>query len=103
MKQSPQQIAMDIKESAQKYGFEIEVRGTVLTISKRIQPGNKEDFCEADMMYYSVLGKLPRTEPGSDWGTDGGSIGGMAALNTGMFKMHRSGGSKRVLAALKKL
>jgi hypothetical protein len=102
-KPSPIEIAKSIKEAAAKYGFTLEVRGGILTVHKSFPPGSNEGFRDCDMMYYSVLGLLPRTEPGSDWGTDGGGIGGMCALNSGRFKMNRSGGSKRVLAALVKL
>ena len=103
LKTSPSEIAANIKAAADKYGFRLEVRGGVLTVHKSFTPGSNDGFVECDMMYYSVLGLLPRTEPGSDWGTDGGGIGGMVALRSGQFKMNRSGGSKRVLSALTKL
>ena len=96
-------IAATIKEAADKHGFTLEVRGGVLTIHKRFAPGSRDGFVECDMLYYSVLGLLPRTKPGSDWGTDGGGIGGMVAMNNGHFTMNRSGGSTRVLNALMKL
>jgi hypothetical protein len=103
-KPSPIEVAKSIKEAAVKHGFTLEVRGGILTVHSRFQGGEvNEWFRNCDMSYYSVLGLLPRTEAGSDWGTDGGSIGGMAAINSGAFKMNRSGGSKRVLAALVKL
>jgi hypothetical protein len=103
MPKSPIEIAQDIKAAADKYGFQLEVRGDVLTVHKTFAPGSKDGFCECDMMYGSVLELLPRTQPGSDWGTDGGGIGGMVALQSGRFKMNRSGGSKRVLKALVKV
>jgi len=102
-KLSPSDTALAIKAAADKFGFQLEVRGGILTVHKSFTPGSNDGFVECDMMYYSVLGLLPRTEPGSDWGTDGGGIGGMVALNSGRFKMNRSGGSKRVLNALAKL
>jgi hypothetical protein len=55
------------------------------------------------MEYYSILELLPTTSPGSVWGTDGGGIGAISAMNTGVFTMNKSGGSKRVLSALKKI
>jgi hypothetical protein len=97
-----QSIASKIITAAREHGFTLEVRGSVLTVHKSFQPGNIDAFRECDMMYYSVLGLLPRTEAGSDWGTDGGGIGGMCAIQSGHFKMNRSGGSKRVLTALAK-
>lgn len=103
-KPSPSEIAKSIKEAADKNGFRLEVRGGILTVHHRFTGGDvNEWFRNCDMSYYSVLGLLKRTEPGSDWGTDGGSIGGMAAINSGHFTMNRSGGSKRILAALEKI
>lgn len=102
-KPSPIEIAKSIKAAADANGYKLEVRGGVLTIHKYFQAGSNDGFVECDMSYYSVLGLLPRTEPGSDWGTDGGGIGALSAIRSGHFTMNRSGGSKRVLAALTKL
>lgn len=95
--------ALKIKEMCEKYGFSYQVRGQILTIEKRFPAGDKKAFVDCDMMYGSVLEQLPRTSQGSDWGTDGGSLGGMTALETGHFRMNRSGGSPRVLNELEKL
>lgn len=104
LKSSPATIAANIKEAAAKYGFVLEVRGGVLTVHKFFEGGDvNEWFRNCDMEYYSVLGLLPRTEPSSDFGTDGGSIGGMCAIRSGHFQMTRTGGSKRVLAHLAKI
>jgi hypothetical protein len=99
-KSSAFQSAITIKAKADELGFTLIVRGNILTVSKRIIPGNNGSFADADMSVYSVLQLLPRTSPGSDWGTDGGSIGGMVAMQTGHFSMNRSGGSVRILKAL---
>lgn len=100
---SPAQQASHLLAVAKELGFTVTVRGSILTVSKRIIPGDAASFADADMSVYSVLECLPRTSPGSDWGTDGGSIGGMAAMNSGNFSMNRSGGSKLILKALSKL
>lgn len=99
-KSSAVQSAQVLKSKADELGFSLTVRGTILTVSKRITPGDAASFADADMSVYSVLDLLPRTSPGSDWGTDGGSIGGMTAMQTGRFVMNRSGGSARILKAL---
>lgn len=102
MKLSPSEIAAKIKSVCDELGWSFSVRnGSLLTITKRIS-GNDE-FVRADMEYYSILGLLPSTSAGSIWGTDGGGIGALSAMNSGMFTMNKSGGSKRVLNALKKL
>jgi len=100
---SPLEQAKQIKAKADELGFTVEVSAGILRVSKRIIPGDNASFADADMSVYSVLELLPRTSPGSDWGTDGGSIGGMSAMNSGRFHMNRSGGSARVLKALASL
>ena len=44
------------------------IRGTILTINKKFTAGDMDEFVTADMEYYSILGKLPTTSPGSIWG-----------------------------------
>ncbi len=95
------EVAKKLLDAAKADGWTVEVRGSILTITKRIS--GMDEFVQADMGYWSILEILPMTSPGSVWGTDGGSIGGMSALNSGLFKMNKSGGSRRVLNALKKL
>ena len=104
------------KEKAEKfvalcreYGWEWEIRGSsILTIYKRLGHDEtsatpREAFVKADMEYYSLLECVPMTKPGSIWGTDGGGMGAMAAMNSGVFKMNKSGCSARVLNAIRKV
>jgi hypothetical protein len=98
----PKECAVKIAELCNRYGWEYEVRGSVLTIRKRIPVNDNEAFVTADMEYGSILGYLPSTRPGSVWGTDGGGIGALAAIKSGVFTMNKSGGSKLVLKALAK-
>lgn len=95
-------IAQDIHDKATSLGWTYLVRGNVLTIRKDIDSDN-ESFVKADMEYYDILSLAPQTEPGSMWGTDGGGIGALSALKSNVFVMNKSGISKRVLSALKKL
>jgi hypothetical protein len=101
-KLSAKEVAIQIKSTAKTLGWEIEIRGSVLTITKNIKPNDNADFCRADAEYYSILGLLPMTSAGSIWGTDGGGIGAISAINTGRMVMNMSGGSKRVLSSLAK-
>jgi hypothetical protein len=96
------ETAAKIVDIASDFGWDLKVRGDILTIYKR-GISSKEDFCRADMEYFSILDRLPSTSAGSVWGTDGGGIGAMSAMSSGVFKMNKSGGSKRVLSALKKM
>jgi len=93
--------AIQIKNIAAELNWTLEVRGSILTIKKVIS--GESEFCNADMEYYSILGLLPSTSAGSIWGTDGGGIGALSAMKTGVFTMNKSGGSKRVLSALSKI
>ncbi len=94
--------AMKILATAKELGWDVAVRGSILTIYKD-GINDKEAFCRADSEYFSILGLLPSTSPGSIWGTDGGGIGALSAMSSRVFKMNKSGGSKRVLNALVKM
>jgi hypothetical protein len=98
------ETAQKILDTANELGFQVAVRGAILTITKHITPNSNEAFREADMSYYSVLGLLNRTSPGSDWGASPAwTVGALEAIKSGRFVMNRSGGSVRVLNAIKKL
>jgi len=102
-KMSPKESASKVVELCRKYGWTFEVRGTIFTIRKRFAAGSNEELVTADMEYGSILDYLPSTSAGSVWGTDCGGIGAISALNSGLFVMNKSGGSKRVLNELKKV
>ena len=103
-KYNPNEVAAEIARTARELGWTFSVRnGSILVINKIIPAGDKDAFSVADGEYYSILGKLPTTSPGSTWGTDGGGVGALSAMNSGVFTMHKSGGAKRVLTALAKL
>lgn len=97
------EIAEQIKLQAEKLNWHIEIRNSVLTIKKYIPFDDNDAFCRADSEYYSILGLLPTTQPGSIWGTDGSGIGALSAIKSGVFVMNKSGGSKRILSALSKI
>ena len=88
------------EEACAKYGWSYSVRGEILTISKPFD-GSLEEFARCDGEYYSVLSYAPSTRPGSIWGTDGGGVGAMAAMENKLFVMNKSGVNKRLLKALK--
>lgn len=96
------EIAQKIIETANELGWEVQPRGSILTIHKT-GIVDKKSFVRADMEYYSILGLMPQTSPGSMWGTDGGSVGAISAMNTRTFTMNKSGCSKRVMNALVKM
>jgi hypothetical protein len=83
-----------------KDGYSVSVRGSIVALSKSFAPGDTDAFVDCDMMAGGYLCELPQTQPGSMWGTDGGSVGGAVALKSGHFSINRSGISKRVCAAI---
>ena len=96
--------AVKLLETAKKLGWDVNASHTgILRITKHFTAGSMEEFVECDMEYYEILSLLPSTEPGSVWGSDGGGVGAIGAINSGVFCMNKSGGSKRVLSAISKL
>ena len=98
-----QEQAQKIADTCRELGWSFTVRGDLLEITKEFQPNDNDGFCRADMEYFSILGLLKSTRPGSVWGTDGGGMGAMSAMRNGVFVMKKSGGDKRVLRALSKI
>jgi hypothetical protein len=87
---------------AKGYGVEIEIRGDILTLSKRFAVGDSNGFVGAETDC-GLIYEAPQTRAGSTWGTDGGSVGGLSALQNGRMVLNRSGVSKRWLSKLAKL
>lgn len=101
-KKSVQQVAEFLTECALK-GFHVSFRNTVVTISKKFAAGDSRAFTEIDMVAPQILRKIPvRKSDSSMWGTDGGSVGGWAALESGRFTLNISGVQKKFLAELEK-
>ena len=94
--------AKDFLSMARSEGFDVSVRGEVVTISKTIGVNNNDGFCHCDIYAPVILSRAP-LKGGSVWGTDGGSVGGAVALKTDRFVMNKSGSGKRFLKALQKL
>lgn len=84
-------------------GWSYSVMGSVVRISKNIEPDNLSSFSKADSEYSGILSIIPTTAPGSVWGTDGGGVGALSAVKSGTFKMNKSGCSKRVCDMIHKL
>lgn len=97
-----EQVAEFLTECALK-GFHVSFRNTVVTISKKFAAGDSRAFTEIDMVAPQILRKIPvRKSDSSMWGTDGGSVGGWAALESGRFTLNISGVQKKFLAELEK-
>lgn len=84
-------------------GFTVHVKPGQVTIVKQFTPGDRDAFvaCDGDGPHH--LAAVPCTQSGSMWGTDGGSVGGMIAIDTGVYRLNQSGVSKRFTTALARL
>lgn len=102
-KRSPKEIAEEIKRKCDVLGWRCYANSDILTITKTFTPNDRKGLVECDGEYYGILSLLPRTRPGSDWGTDCGGVGALSALKEGYFRMNRSGGNKFVLRELSKM
>jgi hypothetical protein len=98
-KKTPAEIAAYFVAHCRKNEITIERCENILTLTKRIPIGDGSAFADAETDC-SIIYDLPGG-CGSVWGTDGASIGGMTALNTGRFRLNRSGVQKRVLKAIR--
>jgi hypothetical protein len=98
-KKKPAEIAADFVAHCRKNEIMIERCENILTLTKRIPIGDSLAFADAETDC-SIIYDLPGG-CGSVWGTDGGSIGGMSALQTGRFRLNRSGVQKRLLKAIR--
>ena len=100
-------IANEFATACASYGWSFAVKRVfgynhVVRIEKTITPNCSDDFCKADSEYHILLGILPQGV-GSIWGTDGGGIGAMVAMDSGRMIMNASGIRKSVLKELMKL
>jgi len=77
-------------------GWQIEVRNSVVSISKRLSPGDNGAYVDCDMDAFYILNKLP-LRGGSIWGTTSDSIGGYSGLTRGEYVLNKSGNTPKKL------
>jgi hypothetical protein len=99
MKTNAKQTAADFVSVCRENGYSIDCRGSVVSIVKHFTPGDMSAFRDCDMEAGGFLSMLG-ARGGSVWGTDGGSVGGMVAVNSGRFVLNVSGVGKRVSSAI---
>lgn len=103
-KTRPSDIADAIRQTARQRDVSVYVDRAIgdpiLTVRATFEPGDAKGYMLAEASCRSVLSHLPRTRPGSTWGTDSASLGGHVGLANGYCELHFSGGDKRVLKAL---
>ena len=93
--------AKEFLDGANKAGWNVRISGGVVKISKKFEAGNVAQFADLDMSYYGLLEEVPVVKSDSSiWGTDGGGMGGMVAINNGLFVANISGVKKAFLKEL---
>ncbi len=96
------QVLEFLAESAMN-GFTASFRNQVVTVSKKFPVGDSAAFCDADMKAPHLLRKVSVIKSNSSvWGTDGGSVGGYAAIKNGQYVLNISGVKKSFLAEMEK-
>lgn len=86
--------------AASTHGFSVAIKSdSVVSISKAFAPGDLAAFSACDCYGTLLLDMVP-LKGGSVWGTDGGSVGGHAAVKSGRYTLNKSGSGKRFVKAL---
>lgn len=97
------QVAQEFVNKCKEYGFTYTVGTNILSVHRKFQPGNNDEFVHCDVWGPHLLAIVKATQPGSVWGTDGGSVGGHVALMSGNYTLNKSGCSKRILKQISRL
>lgn len=77
--------------------------GETVEVLVRFEPGNKEQYIDAENVCNRILNLVPVRRPGSRWGTDSASVGGSIGLEGGYCRLTQSGVDRRIAKALHKL
>lgn len=93
----------DFLAEARSLGFSVSTKPGMVIITKVFARGDAAAFVICDGDGPGLLMQVPTTSAGSMWGTDGGGVGGIAAIQNGVYKLKVSGASKRFTNALGKL
>jgi len=70
--------------------------GDVITAECLFPAGDVTAYRTAEYACETVLAEFAQIRPGSQWGTDSGSVGGATALRDGHMRLSRSGVEKRL-------
>lgn len=87
---------------ATEAGFTVKAHGGIVEVHKRFTPGDTAAFVAADGDGPALIAMVPTVAAGSVWGTDGGTVGGHAAIANGHYHLKVSGAAKRFVAAVVK-
>lgn len=102
MKSEIVQQVKELVEFARERNFKIEVRGTIVTVSKFFEPNSKYGYADFEMLGAAIIYDIPATRDRNVWGSTGDGIGGAVAMQRGHGALHLSGAKKTFLRELAK-
>lgn len=103
MKISTKKIAEQFIMACKKYGYNIILKSeSCVAISMDFTPGDKKAFNKCEASYNSILEMIPMDYKGSVWGSNGETEQALSS-NMGYFIMNKTGCSRPVLTAIKKM
>ena len=101
MRRNFKELAREFVALCRKYQWNYSTRSNIVCITRTV--ADMDEFVDADQEYGFILSSVPQSEAGSVWGTDGGGVGAIAAMRSGIFEMKKSGVSKAFLKELSKI
>lgn len=103
MTSKAKQAAINFLKACKNEGFNVDVpQPGVVTISKGFEAGDLRAFVSCDSAGPMLLSMLGATR-GSQWGTDGGSVGGHSAVRHGAYRLNQSGVPLRLSSAIERM
>lgn len=74
----------------------------IVELTRTFEPGNSAEYVKTEGAAFALLRDVPRSYPGSTWGSTSDGVGGHAALASGNFHLCVSGVSATFAKALRK-
>lgn len=91
------------KTKCNEFGFSIEVKSNVVSITKKFEVENTEEYLDCEELALTLMDMVP-LKGGSIWGTTSDTVGSISALKHGRFVLNKSGFTgKRFINALSKI
>lgn len=97
MKYDSQKVASEFIAKAKELGFSYCISGCIVKVNKNFTPRDPAAFGKAESNANTLLSIIPRSSPGSIWGTDGSSVGGFLGFEQGYMELCKSGCNKNIL------
>jgi hypothetical protein len=94
-------LATRIRQLAATLGATVTaIPSGVVTVRADFTPGDLAGYVSAEDACATVIAQVPQTGPGSTWGTTSDTVGGYAAVRTGVCRIKMSGVPRRLARQL---